>query len=522
MQFVRSFSLANMAVSPFWFYVFRFGSPSGDQYVGNSFHYLRHYYNHVDYISAILLTGFLWAVLYALAWRASASRRADWLHSGATVLCLVCFVSALRIMFPVALSLSNIVSLARDMWPLALVIAAAACVAVVRWHGYARQGLTVLVTILAPLGLVLLWNGVHGTSLIHERGSELLSYDATLAPALKGPADRNRSIVIIFDAWDYWATFERRADDLELPEIDRLRKEAFFASDAHSGATDTLNSIPALMMGRRYPIVVRSPNLDAAFVDLKGNHFGYWGDRATILHDARAAGSNTAVAGTAFLPYCKLFREVLTKCVGGAYFPDQTKKNVLSQIDDVISVIFRSLPVVQTLLPRPHSLNGPEHHKIYPILMPKLKRLVVNREVGLIYSHLYLPHEPYYFDRHSGKIVEPYHNVDGYFSALALVDRTIGDLRRALEAGGLWDDTNIIITTDHHRPVVRDRPEDVELERRVPFFVKLAGERQGIEYGKRLETIHLRELLQGIMAGKINSHQSVSDFFSARFINGYN
>jgi arylsulfatase A-like enzyme len=36
-----------------------------------------------------------------------------------------------------------------------------------------------------------------------------------------------------------------------------------------------------------------------------------------------------------------------------------------------------------------------------------------------------------------------------YFDNLELVDITLGRIRRALEAGGLWDDTTLIVTGDH-------------------------------------------------------------------------
>jgi membrane-anchored protein YejM (alkaline phosphatase superfamily) len=74
-----------------------------------------------------------------------------------------------------------------------------------------------------------------------------------------------------------------------------------------------------------------------------------------------------------------------------------------------------------------------------------------------------------------------------YFDNVALVDRTLGELRRAVERAGLWDQTAVLITADHglrpgawigHLGWTRelDRLTGHESPVRVPFILKLPGQ----------------------------------------------
>src|SRR5207249_2849325 len=85
-----------------------------------------------------------------------------------------------------------------------------------------------------------------------------------------------------------------------------------------------------------------------------------------------------------------------------------------------------------------------------------------------------------------------------YIDNLRLVDRTMAELRRAMEATGTWDRTTVLVTSDHwwrHElwrqagELAREEvPFASKVDHRVPFILKLAGQREAVTYEPELST----------------------------------
>ena len=102
---------------------------------------------------------------------------------------------------------------------------------------------------------------------------------------------------------------------------------------------------------------------------------------------------------------------------------------------------------------------------------------------------------------------------EDYFDNFALVDRTLGELRRALEQAGLWDQT---LDPDHRRPrlsargLERTLGMDGQLDRftgapapvTVPFILKLPGQNSGRVVDKPFSNV-----LSGILASRFSVGQ---------------
>jgi arylsulfatase A-like enzyme len=79
--------------------------------------------------------------------------------------------------------------------------------------------------------------------------------------------------------------------------------------------------------------------------------------------------------------------------------------------------------------------------------MSSARHLVARPEIGLVLLHLPVPHPPAYYDRKSGLINS---EIPGtYEDGLALLDRTLQELRTTMEAAGQWEGSFVLITTDH-------------------------------------------------------------------------
>ena len=517
LSFVRSFSVASLMVCPFWFEAFKLSSPSDENFVGNHFHYERNLVNHVDYLAAMVLIAVLTAAMLGLERLARHNRVAGWACTAAMAMAVLFLFSGLRILFADALSAGSLIRLAAAYWPVSLVLAVAAAIGVWRWWRRFGDLLRVAVTVAAPLGAVLLWNGAIGVPLVKERGTPLFSYDAGLAPPIPAVERRPRTVVMVFDAWGYRSSFEERPPDLEMPEVDRLRRESFFATDVSSVGDNTVTSLTGLFTGTKPYRTERTAGLDVMMYDEEKRPLGYWGDQRTFFHDARRAGLNAVYGGTGFMPICKLFREALSDCVGGGYFAGRTAKTVIGQVDDVAGFVLMSLPGVRRLLPAERTLNNEDRRMFHGRLVAAVKRLLTAEDTGFAYIHFYCPHPHHYYDRHSGRFVDYFDSLDGYYSGLALVDRTLGELRRTLEQAGLWHRTNLILTADHGRRRAKGEPKDGKpLDPRVPLIIKLAGSTMPLEYGAKAHAVDLRRLLRHLFRRDIVDPAGLARFFDAQ------
>jgi hypothetical protein len=109
--------------------------------------------------------------------------------------------------------------------------------------------------------------------------------------------------------------------------------------------------------------------------------------------------------------------------------------------------------------------------------------------IDLVLVHVPSPHLLPIYNRREGNF-----HLDGrqdYFDNVALVDRTLGELRRAIEKAGLSDRTSLLITADHGlRPEAwvgrigwteeLDRLTERQPPETVPFILKLAGQKQPV------------------------------------------
>jgi hypothetical protein len=100
--------------------------------------------------------------------------------------------------------------------------------------------------------------------------------------------------------------------------------------------------------------------------------------------------------------------------------------------------------------------------------------------------------------------------VRGYIDALGLVDRTVGELRAAMESAGLWDRTAVLISADHGYRGVRSVDGGKIADRWVPFLLKLPGRHAPYEYRRRLETVRSAGLLLAILEGRIATPDEVA------------
>src|SRR5206468_1541723 len=74
-----------------------------------------------------------------------------------------------------------------------------------------------------------------------------------------------------------------------------------------------------------------------------------------------------------------------------------------------------------------------------------------------------------------------------YLGALELVDLTLGEIRRSMEKQGTWDETTVLLTSDHQ--LRSFRPDGKTSGPRVPYLLKLAGQHVPVSYEAGFRTV---------------------------------
>ena len=306
-----------------------------------------------------------------------------------------------------------------------------------------------------------------------------------MAPSLR------RVVWLVFEELDQELTFEARPSGLELPELDRLRRESLYADAARPPAGTTEVSMPALITGR--PVVAVVPispdDLELTFADGKT---GRWSAQPNVFSRARVFGYDTAVIGW-HLPYPR----VLGSSLGLANWRPSVAYEQT-----------RGATVGQAFGNQWSSLVPPVHARRLMIqrfaeLGDLALRAATDGRFALVLLHLPLPQPPGIYDRATGRVT-PW-NFTGaeaeYLDNLALADRLVGELRHGLERARLGDRTWTVVTSARWRATPR---HDGRVDRRVPFLVRPPDGGPPVHVDGALSTLGTHDLVLAILRGSIN------------------
>lgn len=437
-------------------------------------------------LSLVVLSGMVWLGLQGwrrLPWRWS--RPMGVLVSLALLLIPVNFFRLSVLNIPGA----TVVGLAKN--PLFLAGGAAGCFLIFwRWT-WAARFLRALLLILLPLSLL-----SGGKLLLVLAGVVKLRQHAgppQLAPLLPEARQHPRLIWLVFDELDFRLVFQERPVGLDLPELDRLRAETLFATQARSPAYGTLLSIPALTTGK----LVRNASPCSPF-DLKleiaaTGEQTTWSRMPNLFQDARGMGYNIAVVAWHH-PYRRVFSNVVSFC---EWYPSPVFEQA------------RGLDFINAFANQWCSMLAPFQQRRLQIHIQKQSaaaalQTVTNRQFGLVFLHLPPPHKPGIYQPETDQFtLWQFSTVQGYWDNLVMTDRLLGRLRKALKSQNLWDNAWLLVTADHawresHR-------YDGRFDERVPWMLKAPGTTAGFQYDRSFNTVASRLLLRAIMREEVRT-----------------
>lgn len=331
---------------------------------------------------------------------------------------------------------------------------------------------------------------------------------ARLSTATQPP---RRVVWVIFDEWDQRLTFDDRPANLALPEIDRFRAESFAALNAYPPGPSTLESMPGLITGR---IVEKAEPFGAAELRLTFRGGGTpvdWRKVSNVFDAARDLGLDTTLVGV-YHPYCRVLARSLTSC-WSTDIPRPINSNG-ETLGEAMHGQTRSLFETWRLSAFGQSLSTARKAREFPIALERAEATAADPSYGLVLLHLLTPHFPHAYDRASETFTLGNAPLRGYYDSLALTDRALGRLRRAMETSGVWESTTVLLSSDHamKHSVLLDGKSDL----RVPFLLKFAGETESCAYEQEFHTVLTRDLLSDVLRGKIASPRQAAQWLDRR------
>jgi hypothetical protein len=340
----------------------------------------------------------------------------------------------------------------------------------------------------------------------------------------KSPAPR--VVWLLFDEFDQHLAFDARPEGLDLPELDRLRAESLVANRVLQNSNATVVAVPSLLSGQPFE---RSQFMDARtlLVQPPGS-IGLlpWRDQPNVFGQARRLGANTSLTGWQ-LPYCRLIGDSLVHCFErpGGHPPNALLREFQASEHDVGDTVeFLFYMLMENLL----DLLRPQEQAVSPdvrdafvqerqlrqflAIRQSAYREISDPQMDFVFVHFPTPHLFAIYDRQRGDFaLSPDTN---YLDNLALVDRTVGEIRRNLEHAGLWESTTLMVTSDHAlRPAMWHNRYNWNSQfeqligpgasRTVPFILKLAGHHEETVYEPSVSNVVATQLSVAALSGEV-------------------
>jgi len=160
------------------------------------------------------------------------------------------------------------------------------------------------------------------------------------------------------------------------------------------------------------------------------------------------------------------------------------------------------IPLMFRLLTGRYTRELREQHILsHQRIMEQARAVVGKEDLNLTLIHLPIPHHPFIYDAARSLLSSETDN--DYVGNLELADGILGELRREMERAGIWHRTAVLITSDHWW---RDsKPVNGRRDHRVPFLLKLAGQREGVTYPRAFNTVLTHDLVLAYLSGELSS-----------------
>lgn len=350
---------------------------------------------------------------------------------------------------------------------------------------------------------------------------------ANARPAQASQKEGPRVLWLLFDAMDQRLSFDARPAELALPELDRFRAESLSAAQAFPPARYTSYSVPALLTGRLFEAASPEAPDVLRLIPRGGGQPVTWTSLGSIFFDVRKMGLDTRVTGW-YHPYCREFGRDLVECTSEQSVVGRDTQEAYAESLGLAGamkfVLLQRWEEILIGLRIERFRASDELPRLYAQKQQQTQYLAIRQRSidtmrrfrsGLYYIHWPIPHLPGQYDRRrSGFDITP---ESSYLDNLALVDRTLGELRAAMRREGTWDSTTVLITSDHGyrweeggpgTPGFTQEMNDAVGAAKsltVPVLIRFAGHREALSYSQAFNSVLLHDLVLGVLRGQLTT-----------------
>ena len=220
-----------------------------------------------------------------------------------------------------------------------------------------------------------------------------------------------------------------------------------------------------------------------------GTKISSWEKEETMISKLDEAGRNIALVGI-YLPYCRLFGAMIDDC---RWYPLSQAVEIYPS-DSLYDSLVKQAAYLMPFRLRQNIID------IYQRMQQDVLEVISDDVSDFVYVHFFLPHEPFLYDRESGKL-SIFNFNRSYLDNLQLTDVLLGEIINMLREKNLWDVSTLIVSSDHHW---RDpRQYDGVLSKKIPLVVKLPLQSEMHVSDAEMSVLNLRSLVEKIMLDNI-------------------
>ena len=312
-------------------------------------------------------------------------------------------------------------------------------------------------------------------------------------PRLAEGQHRARTVVVLFDEFDYELAFEPNERRRVLPALDGLAANALFATHAYPPMHSTAMSVPAMLTGRLVREgKARNDRPGDILVQFETGDFEPFSEQRTVFTRLREGGLTSLRMSDALLPHERLAGSADADTV---IPPARVRRSLWAHVAGHIGALSDSLPLAKGLgldLRLAGLMGAPHPSEDVSRVGDQIVDLAVNGNADVLFLHILLPHLPVVFD--PSAMAFSSRTSSDYRDNLPAVDQLAGKVLNGLSENGRLDDTHVVIISDHF---FRNKKSMYGLgDHRVPFIARFARDAAPVgKFEKPFNTVLLSDML---------------------------
>jgi Sulfatase len=385
-----------------------------------------------------------------------------------------------------------------------------------------------LILFFVPFGLISIYN--LSTNFIKLQKKIILK---SYQPIVK---NQPRIFWLIFDELDQYLVFENGAK-YQFNNLNLFKNESIYATRALQPGHCTNISLPAFTTG----FSISSVTLNGPFnlkLNLSNKKSYDWKNSSNIFQKAFKLGYNSALIGW-YHPYDRIFGKDLAYLSLESSYTNRVNFNrfnkffvtLINQIFSFCNYNFDKLFQVflkRSFIPREliQTYEETRNDHWYNSLLESMENIIKNDQLNFCFFHLPIPHYPTCYDKNTDSIKIKAPN---YYENVFLVDKTFDWFKRKLQEKQIWDNSIIILTSDHwlrtekgfiDQFLEQENPEFKKLIKKrkapyVPFIIKMPHQRKMKQINAEFNSLILHDIVVDIMSEKITDSNDVINKINA-------